>query len=429
MSKNAQNQPENSNPDLFDHSDPREEGVKLSKNQNVEKWLKQIYKFRFNTIKQKPEYKPISEDISKLWKPIDKYKLLSIKRDLDAAGHSISKDALLDILCSSYSPAVNPVKEYFRALPVWDGITDYISKLADTVKCRNDQDWQIYIEKWLVSVVANVFIDERCANHTMLVLAGGQGLYKTTWLEHLCPKTLTPYMYTGKIDPTNKDSLTYIAEFLFVNIDDQLAQLNKKDENEIKNLVTVNSVKYRRPYDPIITEYPHLCSFMASVNNLDFLNDATGSRRYLPFEVERIDMDKAKTIDMDLLWSQAFHLFTNGFRYWFNSVEVEKLNERNKHFAIITIEEDLLNYYYKSEASNSMERHIELTTGVILVHLENKSRNKLSKKKLGESLMKLGFKRRQKSIDGNRVWVWMIVEKTQEEIERVMNGNELQESF
>lgn len=63
--------------------------------------------------------------------------------------------------------------------------------------------------------------------------------------------------------------LTLVAEYLFINIDDQLKALNKRDENELKNLITAPSVKYRRPYDVYIEEYPHLASFMASVNGND----------------------------------------------------------------------------------------------------------------------------------------------------------------
>jgi predicted P-loop ATPase len=280
--------------DFFDATDNRGSDASIRTiNQKIEEWISLGYSFRYNVIKQKPEYKNKS-DIKGPYKPLDKYKLLTIKRELDAAGYKTSKDNILDILCSSYSDAVNPVKKYFNDLFPWDQTTDHIMELCSTVETKNAGKWYQYLKKWLVAVVANVFIDERCANHTMLVLTGDQGKYKTSWLENLTPKTLTSYLYTGKLNLENKDSLTYIAEYLFVNIDDQLKQLHKKDENELKNLITINHVKYRKPYDPIITEYPHLCSFMASVNGNEFLTDPTGSRRFLPFEVKDIDIKKAQ---------------------------------------------------------------------------------------------------------------------------------------
>ena len=279
MANNNQEEIYSTNGEVIDAPIKKE---KNSKTQEIERWLNSAYVFRLNWIKQKPEYREkISKDLK--FHPIDKYKLLSIKRQLDAAGFTISKDGLMDIIFSDFSPKVNPVKDYFENLFPWDEETDYIEELCNTVRCKNTEQWTSYLKKWLVGVVANVFIEERCANHTMLVLTGSQGKFKTTWLENLCPKTLTNYLYTGKLNLESKDSLTLIAENLFINIDDQLKQLHKKDENELKNLITINYVKYRRPYDPIITEYPHLCSFMGSVNGNEFLNDPTGSRRFLPF--------------------------------------------------------------------------------------------------------------------------------------------------
>ncbi len=105
-------------------------------------------------------------------------------------------------------------------------------------------------------VVANAMNDLGCQNHVCLVLTGEQGKFKTTWLDNLLSPLTRQLSFTGKIDPQNKDVLTLVAEYLFINIDDQLKALNKRDENELKNLITAPSVKYRRPYDVYIEEYP-----------------------------------------------------------------------------------------------------------------------------------------------------------------------------
>jgi predicted P-loop ATPase len=390
-------------------------GKKSTKCQDIEHWLSSVYDFRYNTIKQKPEYRG-KDGLKDQFKPIDKYKLLSIKRELDAAGYTISKDGLLDILCSSYNKAVNPVKQYFKDLFPWDEETDHIAQLCKTVKARNPEHWLTYLKKWLVAVVANVFIDERCANHTMLVLTGSQGKFKTTWLENLAPKNLGQYLYTGKMNLESKDCLTLIAEYLYINIDDQLKQLHKKDENELKNLITINSVKYRRPYDPIITEYPHLASFMGSVNGNEFLNDPTGSRRFLPFEVEDIDIKAAQELDMDLVYAQAYHLFTKGFRYWFNDEEIAELNARNEDFAMISQEEQLLQYYYSNKKIGNFGAPLMLPNAVLLSLLQTKTKQNLSSKKLGEALTRLGYDKKQKREQDKVVWCWVVYEKSQDQI-------------
>lgn len=393
-----------------------------SKNEIIESYLNDFYKFRFNVIKHKPEYIDYLNNPKK-WQKLDEYKLLSIKRELDSAGIVTTKQNLTDILFSDFSPKINPILEYFENLPDNLDDTDYILNLANCVKCKNPDKWNEYFKKWLIAVVANVYINDFCANHTCLVLTGEQGKFKTTFLELLCPNDLKEYNYTGKLNLDSKDSLTYLAEYLFINIDDQLKQLHKKDENELKNLITINSVKYRRPYDKLITEYPHLASFCASVNGNEFLTDTSGSRRFLPFEVLNINIDAANKIDINKVYSQAKKLYFNNFRYWFNSQEIEELNKRNEDFNIISIEEELILNFYRDKPislkeSLTPEEIKFLTPSMILVDLEIKTRQKLNKKKLGEALQKLNFIKKQKTLDSRVQWTYQIVIKSQESLQK-----------
>lgn len=310
-----------------------------SKNEQIESYLQEHYAFRYNTIKSRTEYRMADE---RFFRPVTKFCLNSIRRELDrTTGINTSADNIRMILESDFAERVNPVQKYFRMLP---RVTEVraIYELAATVTVQNPEHWAEYLIKWLVGVVANALNDVGCQNHVCLVLTGEQGKFKTTWLDNLCPHQLKSYLFTGKLDPQNKDVLTLIAECLFINIDDQLKALNKRDENELKNLITTPAVKYRRPYDIYIEEYPHLASFMASVNGNDFLTDPTGSRRFLPFEVVAIDVEAAKTICMDEVYSEAVSLFESGFRYWFNDEEIQELHRQSSAFHVQTIEYEML---------------------------------------------------------------------------------------
>ena len=289
---------------------------KRSKNERIESFLREKYQFRFNTVKSRTEFRPA--ETNEMYSPLTKFDINSIRRLLDASqGITTSAENIRAILESDFCPKVNPVQEYFHSLPEWDeNRTSEIVRLAECVTVRSPEKWRQYLLKWLIAVVANAMDDFQCRNHTCLVLTGEQGKFKTTFLDLLCPSSLKNYLFTGKIDPQSKDIQTLIAEYLFINIDDQLKALNKRDENELKNLITTPRVKYRRPYDVYIEEYPHLASFMASVNGNDFLTDPTGSRRFLPFEVENIDIETAKRINMNNVFSEAVWFWKKGYRYW-----------------------------------------------------------------------------------------------------------------
>ena len=286
-----------------------------SKNERIESLLNVLYDFRFNTVKSRTEYRAASS--SGLYQPVTKFVLNSFRRRLDAtAGIVTSAENIRTILESDFARKVHPIREYFNALPLLNPAKHgHIGRLLNTVQVANPGKWEEYFTKWLIGVVANAMNDTGCQNHTCLVLTGDrQGQFKSWWLDNLCPTPLKNYLFTGKIDPQGKDILTLIAEYLFINIDDQLKELNKQNENALKNLITTPAVKYRRPYDVYIEEYPHLASFMASVNGNEFLTDPTGSRRFLPFEVLCIDKPTAESIRMDNVYSEIMYLYRQGVR-------------------------------------------------------------------------------------------------------------------
>ena len=273
----------------------------------------------------------------------------------------------------------------------------------------NPEKWREYLTKWLVAVVANAMDDRQCRNHTCLVLTGEQGKFKTTFLDLICPPALSDYQYTGKIYPQEKDVLSLIGQNFIINIDDQLKALNKRDENELKNLITCPQVKYRMPYEKHIEERPHLASFVASVNGNDFLTDPTGSRRFLPFEVLAIDIERAKTIPMDAVYSEAKALLKDGFRYWFNDEEIAELHRNSEAFQVYTAEMELLLRYFTfpSEAETATKRFY-MTNSEIVGYLSSYTRQSFSTKRMGEALRKVGYTRECRRINGNPVYVYAI---------------------
>ena len=377
-----------------------------SKNKEIESYLSTHYDFRFNTVLGRTEFSP---KYANVYSKVSRYDINTFRRELDSEeGIITSAENLYSIIESSFSPRINPIQEYFKALPTVDASEVLykieinkcaIANLASCVTVRNSEKWLPYLIKWLVAVVANAMDNRECRNHTCLVLTGEQGKFKTTFLDLLCPPALKGYSYTGKIYPQEKDTLTYIGQNLIVNIDDQLKALNKRDENELKNLITCPMVKYRMPYDKYVEEHPHLASFVASVNGNDFLTDPTGSRRFLPFEVLSIDIERAKAISMDAVYTEAKVLINSGFRYWFDDDEIVELYKESEEFQVQTAEMELLLRCFEKPAEDSPHCSY-MTTTEILTYLGTYTHHPLSLKHMGEALKRTGFKKVSRRRDG-----------------------------
>ena len=382
-----------------------------SKNGEIETYLSSYYEFRYNTVLGRTEYRSKNDaHFSK----VGRYEINTLRREIDNdIGIITSSDNLYSIIESSFSPRVNPIQEYFKGLPLVDVSSSFpfslkaIPELASCVVVHNSDKWLPYLTKWLVPVVANAMDDRECRNHTCLVLTGEQGKFKTTFLDLLCPPKLHGYSYTGKIYPQEKDTLTYIGQNLIVNIDDQLKALNKRDENELKNLITCPMVKYRMPYDKYVEEHPHLASFVASVNGNDFLTDPTGSRRFLPFEVLSIDIERVKAISMGNVYAETKALLKSGFRYWFDDDEIAELYRESEDFQVQTAEMELLLRCFEKPTED--ESYSLMTTTEILTYLGIYTHQPLVAKRMGEALKKAGYIKVSKRRNGSSpIYVYKI---------------------
>lgn len=132
------------------------------------------------------------------------------------------------------------------------------------------------------------WVDDSVVNNVILVLIGEQGSYKTTWFNYLLPPRLKSYFYTKtNANRMTKDDLMTLAQYGLVCCE-ELDTMSPKDLNQLKAAVTMPSIDERAAYAHYHEHRAHIASFCGTGNNVQFLSDPTGNRRWLPFEVEQI---------------------------------------------------------------------------------------------------------------------------------------------
>ena len=278
-----------------------------------------------------------------------------------------------------------------------------------------DALWRLCFKKWFVAMVASWMRDE-VVNHQVLVLIGKQGIYKTTWLEHLIPPELRSYCCKmSNISDLNKDERLRIAEFGLINMD-EIDALHSRELNQLKSLITSSDVNERAPYAYSKERRVRLASFCASGNRRDFLTDITGNRRWLPFEVESIQNPFFTTLPYDLMYAQAWALAQDPiFSYWFELDEIEVLEEHNQHFRDESNEEQLLMVYFAVPAEGSTNAKF-LTTAEISEKLVSRGNIKCPMRlnQLGAILHRQGFIAKRKGTPARRGWI--VYERDSEDI-------------
>ena len=262
------------------------------------------------------------------------------------------KDDLKCILDSDFVPLYDPFRSYLESLPPWDGMSDAILELSETVRVVGKPYEQtlfyMYLKKWLVGMVAS-WLEDKIVNEEILVLVGPQGIYKSEWFSNLMPPQLEQYYHsnTNLKNMSNKDEIIKLSQYGLICCE-EIDVLKSDEMNRLKWAVTTKITDERRAYARYNERRKHIASYCGTGNYIEFLNDETGNRRWLPFEVESIVSPFEHTIDHDAVFAQAYALYKDGFQHWFEQgKENDMLAEHNERFRVISFEEELIRKFYR----------------------------------------------------------------------------------
>ena len=390
-----------------------------------------------------------------VWREMTKHDINSIvchcAQECDV---NITSREVMTALQSDLIPDVHPLREYILSLPPFTpDQPDWIDWVAQQVHVREsaldnaphseasyspqsgrpiggtpsyspngassgsnaDALWRACFKKWFVAMVASWMKDE-VVNHQVLVLIGKQGIYKTTWLEHLIPPHLRAYACKlANSNDLNKDERLRIAEFGLISLD-EIDSMNSRELNQLKSIITATDVNERAAYAYTKERRVRLASFCASGNRRDFLTDITGNRRWLPFEVESIQSPFTTILPYERMYAQAWALAQDPFfSYWFDLDEIEVLEQHNQHFRDESNEEQLLDVYFAVPPTDATNAKF-LTTAEIserLIYYGN-IKKPMSLSRLGVLLSQKGFLSIRKGTPQRRGWI--IYERESEEI-------------
>ena len=408
-----------------------------------------------NTNLTCPQWQPVSDRIvNTLWSQMSSVMRVNIQD-------------IYRVIESDYVPAFNPFVEYLESLPEWhEGDHDYIADLAATVKIKGEQehiesqqtshkgtstkeisqeeisqgeisqgeaaqeeasqatDSSLFtfrsslpslftlhssLKKWLVGMVAG-WISEDVVNNVILVFIGEQGAYKTTWFNYLLPPQLKQYFYTKtNANRMTRDDLLTLAQYGLVCCE-ELDTMRPAELNQLKAAVTMPSIDERAAYAHFHEHRKHIASFCGTGNNVSFLSDPTGNRRWLPFEVESIVSPREHPFCYEGIYSQALALYKSGFTFWFTKEEIQEQNRHNRKFETPRLEYELVDLYFRKPLEH--ENSMFMTSSRVLQVIGSGITQKLSATRIGMAFNELGFKRvRYHGIRG-----YLVMQRTAEEI-------------
>ncbi len=204
----------------------------------------------------------------------------------------------------------HPIRDYLNNLS-WDGTPRVDTFFIDYLGANDTEYARTATRKTLVAAVARV-MQPGCKFDNVLTLTGPQGIGKSTALAKLGVSWFSDSLRTvqGK-EAYEAVQGSWIIEF------GELTALRKAEVEEVKKFISKCTDKFRPAYGKFNVEFPRQCVFIGTTNEIEFLRDSTGNRRYWPLEVGKNKPEKDVFRDLtqaevDQIWAEALLDYQKG---------------------------------------------------------------------------------------------------------------------
>ena len=216
----------------------------------------------------------------------------------------------------------HPVRDYFDHLPRWDGVKRAETFFIEALGIEDTEYARAVSLKWLMACPARAF-HPGCKFDYCLTLQGDQGIGKSTVFFKLAEQ------WFKELDSiAGKDAREALIGYLMIELGE--LQAAKKAENEnIKAFISCQNDKFRLSYARRTEEFPRQCVFCGSTNQIEFIKDRTGGRRWWILECkakENTTSERLKHLTKDFVtqvWSEVYHNYNEIFKDGFDHTKLK----------------------------------------------------------------------------------------------------------
>ena len=345
-------------------SDP----LKIRNNQQqLIDYLESRYVFRFNTVMGYTEFRPNNTWVHP-YQPVDERVLNQMAIECRLEGLDAWDKDVSRYVRSAYVPVYNPVDEYLgQCRGKWDG-KDHIRELARRVPTKNPH-WEDWFYTWFLGMVRQwrSSIYDRYGNQVAPLFISRQGWNKSTFIQSLLPPELQ-WGYTNQLDVSEKrQTLQAMSQFLLINLDEFNQISPTLQQGFLKNIITLPSVKMKRPYGKHVEPFPRLASFIGATNQTDVLTDPSGGRRFLGIELTG-PIDVSHRPNHEQLFAQALDALDHHEPHFFNEEQTQEIIESNRRYQQLTPAEQYFNDCF--EVAKDEHEGQFLTSSAIFAHIK-----------------------------------------------------------
>ena len=226
------------------------------------------------------------------------------------------------LLAIAAERSYHPIRDYFDALPAWDGVPRVETLFIDYLGSPDTAYIRAIARKMMVAAVARIY-EPGIKFDSVVVLNGPQGMGKSSFFAKLGGKWFSDSLTIS--DMKDKAAPEKLQGYWILELG-ELAGLKKMDVETVKAFITRQDDKFRHSYGYSVEDHPRQCIIVGSTNNGDgFLRDVTGNRRFWPVTCTTNSPHRPWEVEsvVPQLWAEAYMLYRTGEKL-FLSPEEEK---------------------------------------------------------------------------------------------------------
>lgn len=226
------------------------------------------------------------------------------------------------LLAIAAERSYHPIRDYFAALPAWDGVPRVDTLFIDYLGSPDTSYIRAIARKMMVAAVARIY-EPGIKFDSVVVLNGPQGMGKSSFFAKLGGKWFSDSLTIS--DMKDKAAPEKLQGYWILELG-ELAGLKKMDVETVKAFITRQDDKFRHSYGYSVEDHPRQCIIVGSTNNGDgFLRDVTGNRRFWPVTCTTNSPHRPWEVEnlVPQIWAEAYTLYRAGEQL-FLSPEEEK---------------------------------------------------------------------------------------------------------
>ena len=261
------------------------------------------------------------------WRSLKDTDMTQLCLNLERGGfQNISKDLIRDAISFVAEKNSFDSAQHWLDLKVWDGVPR-IEKFLTVYMGTADTAYTSAVGLYMWSAMAGRICSPGIKADMVPVAVGAQGTRKSSAVAALVPHE--DFFTTIDLSGQDDDLARKMRGKLIVELD-ELKGLASRDAEHIKSFTSRQFEEWTPKYREQTVRYARRSICFGTSNQDDFLVDATGNRRWLPFDCGVCDTD-AIARDRDQLWAEGRDVFLqSGIKH----LEAERLaNAEHAGFA------------------------------------------------------------------------------------------------